>query len=703
MIRALAFLLALAAAALPAAAQDLASLVADRILVDPAGAVTATGNVEVYYRGTRLTAQSVSYDRTGDRLTITGPIRITDADGTILIADQAQLDRDLSEGVLISARMVLDQQLQIAADEIARTSDRYTRLDRVVASSCQVCAENPVPLWEIRASRVTHDQTGRQLYFENAQLRFAGVPVFYLPRLRLPDPTLDRATGALIPQFRSSSELGTGIKLPYFIAMGDHRDLTLTPYLSSSTTTLEFRYRQATRGGDILAEGALTEDDIDGSRGYLFASARHRLPKGFLLEMQGEFVSDPGYLFTYGYSDKDRLTNEISITRVRDKDLFRAAATEYRTLRATEIPIRDTLPDQVLDLYYTRELPELSFGGRTWLTVDSASLIRPSTVDIDGRDMARIGIGADWSRDWLLTPGIIATAELGLRVDAYTINEDSTYDAALTRVVPRAAAELRWPFSRTTAAGATEVLEPVLRIDVSDTGGDLVPLEDSRVIEFDEANLFAFSRYPGVDGAEDGVRVAAGATWRHFDPSGWNIDLAFGRVASLDGDLGYGAALGLSGDRSEWLFAGRLGMGENLALTSRSLFNDQTEVTLSETRIDWQAETFGLASSYVFAVPEPAEDRDARLSEWTFEGSYKVSPNWTASADWRYDFTSDRAARTGLGLDYRNECAEVSLSLSRRYASSTSVDPTTEFGFRVSLLGVGGSEADVAARRACRG
>ena len=189
-----------------ARAQELASLVADNILVDPRGRVTATGNVEVFYDGVRLTAQSVSYDREGSRLTITGPIRVTDADGTLFLADQAELDRDLRNGVLISARMVLDQQLQIAATEIARVGDRYTRLDRVVASSCEVCASNPVPLWEIRAARVVHDDQARQLYFTNAQLRFIGVPVAYIPRLRLPDP--DAGPLGRVPDAAAKDDFG---------------------------------------------------------------------------------------------------------------------------------------------------------------------------------------------------------------------------------------------------------------------------------------------------------------------------------------------------------------------------------------------------------------------------------------------------------------------------------------------------------------
>lgn len=698
----LALVLALLFAA-PARAQDLASLVADSIAVDPGGRVVASGNVEVYYSGTRLTARRVTYSRTGDVLTIEGPIRVTDADGTVLLADQAELDRDLRNGILISARLVLDEQLQLAANEIARVDDRYTRLDRVVASSCQVCADNPTPLWEIRARSVIHDQEERQLYFEGAQFRVAGVPVFYFPRLRLPDPSVDRATGLLVPQIASTSDLGTGLKLPYFIALGDHADVTLTPYLSSSTATLEFGYRHLFRSGEIRANGAVSEDDIEGSRGYLLTYGKFDLARGYTLTGRFEFVSDPGYLFTYGYPELDRLTNQVEITRVRGKDKFRASITEFRTLRASEIAIRDTLPDQYIEAEYSREIPDLSFGGRTVATVGATSLERPSSADGLGRDVSRLSAGIEWSRNWITQPGIVARTELGFRADVYSIAQDSAFESNLTRTVPRAAAELRWPMARTTVDGGREVLEPILRVDVSDTGGDVVPLEDSRIVEFDEANLFSPSRYPGYDGAEDGVRVAAGVAWRRNDPDGWTADVALGRVANLTGDLGFGEGSGLEGDRSEWLLAGRLMVGDEFQLITRSLFDTDIEFTLSETRLDWRNDRLRLGTNYIVAVPEPSEDRTDRLEEWSFDGSYELSDRWTASAEWRYDFGAERAARTGVGLGYRTECVDVSLSLSRRYATSDTVDPTTSFDFRVSLTGVGGRETDRSLRRKCRG
>jgi len=389
---------------------------------------------------------------------------------------------------------------------------------------------------------------------------------------------------------------------------------------------------------------------------------------------------------------------------VRDKDLFRASITEFRTLRDLEIPIRDTLPDRFIETSYQRDLTNFSFGGRTTLRIDSAALNRPSSSDIVGRDMSRIGIGLDWSRRALFGPGVVVDTEAAIRVDAYNIGQDSTFEPNTLRTAPHAAAELRWPHARTTASGASETIEPILRLDIANVTGDDVPLEDSRIVEFDEANLFAPSRFPGIDGIEAGPRAAIGVNWHRVDPNGWAANLAFGRVASLDGTLQFSDTTGgTDADQSEWLLAGRLSFGDRISMSSRSLFDDNVAFTLSETRINWQAEKAMLSSSYLFAQPEPSEGRDDKLSEWAFGGALDLTENWTASADWRYDLSEGRAARAGFGLDFSTDCIRIDLSVTRRYATSTSVTPTTDFGFRVSLLGVGNGQKQGTSRPACRG
>ena len=151
-------------------------LLADQVLVEQGGdTLVATGNVEALHDGTRLTASSIIYNRAANTLEIQGPIRITQPNGDVLTATQAELDQGFENGLLESARFVLDEQLQIASARAARVQGRYTAMSQVAATSCQVCGSDRPPLWAIRASRVVHDAEERQIYFDNAQLRVLGV------------------------------------------------------------------------------------------------------------------------------------------------------------------------------------------------------------------------------------------------------------------------------------------------------------------------------------------------------------------------------------------------------------------------------------------------------------------------------------------------------------------------------------------------
>ncbi|MGA0925124.1 MAG: LPS-assembly protein LptD, partial [Lutimaribacter sp.] len=136
--------------------------------------------------------------------------------------DTAQLDTLFANGLLRGARMILDQQVQMAANRIDRVDGRYTQLYKASVTSCRICTDNSTPLWQIRARRVIHDNEEKQIYFEDAQIHLKGTPIFWLPRLRLPDPSLKRASGFLFPSTRQSSRLGAGVKIPYFFALSPH-------------------------------------------------------------------------------------------------------------------------------------------------------------------------------------------------------------------------------------------------------------------------------------------------------------------------------------------------------------------------------------------------------------------------------------------------------------------------------------------------
>lgn len=668
---------------LAASAQGVATLIADSVVVEDGTRLIASGNTEVFYDGTRLSAAAISYDRSTDTLDIVGPIFIAGADGTILTADRATLDPRLENGLLRGARLVLDRQLQLAASDAARIDGRYSQLRQAVVSSCNVCA-GQAPLWDIRAERVVHDEVERQLYFENATFRVRGMPILWLPYARLPDPTLDRATGFLIPRIRTSDILSTGVKLPYFITLGDHRDLTLTPYLSPRTRTIEAIYRQAFLRGDLRIEGAVSRDDLrDGQRSYAFAEGRFDIGGGTTLSFDIQSASDKAYLLEYGYADIDRLQSGVTIENITPDRLMRGRISYFETLRDDEV--NRALPPVVADLRYARETTLaggwLSYGG----SVDAAIRTSPASGDA-GRDVTRAGGFADWERTYALPAGLRGTLQAGLRADAYQVNNDADFDDTSGRIVPHLGASLRWPLIKSTGR-ATHLLTPTLALAWSDAYGTTPPNEDSTRAELDQANLFAISRFPGDDRVETGARAALGLTYSRTGRGGSFAALTFGRVVRDDSLADFTASSGLDGRASDWLVAGQITSPIGIHLDGRVLLDASQATTRGAGRIGWRTDTVDLTAAYIWQAADLAENRPTAVSEWTFETALTLSEAFSLTADARYDVAADRPARAGLALEWRNECVTVSASVRRRFTSSDTVAPSTDYGLSASLSG----------------
>lgn len=694
-----------------ARAQDLATLIADSVRAEGNNRLIATGNVEVLHQGTRLQARQIVYDRSADRLEITGPIVLTDGPNVTLLGDSADLTPDLREGLVQGARLVLNRQLQLAANEIARVEGRYTQLSKVVSSSCKVCEANPTPLWEIRATRVVHDEERRLLYFDNAQFRVAGVPIAYLPRLRMPDPTLKRAAGFLIPTVKSTSLLGTGVKLPYFIPIGDDKDVTVTPFATTGgARSVELRYRQAFSNGTMEFNGALARDDLrdNTTRAYVFGGGRFDLRNDFVLDFNVEAVSDDAFLLDYDFSDQDRLESRLGLSQTRRDSFFNAEVINYFSVRAGED--NDTIPRQVADVVWENRFVPGAIGGQGNLRLSVLGMRRPSDLGIDsadgdqfvdGRDMGRFSAALDWRRDWVLPNGMLAAVMGNMAGEYYRVTDDDTLDGTVARLTPAAAVELRWPLIRTSARGVSQILEPIAQIVWSDSTNDEVPEEDSGQVEFDEGNLFDLNRFPGVDQREEGLRANLGIGWTRRAPAGLSFGATIGRVIRFSEEQQFSNASGLAGTQSDWLAAVQITGQDGLALMNRTLLDDDLSLAMNELRLDWRGRRVDLATTFVYLRSDRAENRLDRSSELAIDAAYRFDDTWRGTATGRYDFSADEATRAGVGIEFRNECTTVALSLSRRFTSSTNVRPTTDFSLSVSLAGFGGDRTAPGPSRHC--
>ncbi|MBR9841852.1 MAG: LPS-assembly protein LptD [Rhodobacteraceae bacterium] len=685
-------------------------LVADNVFMDGTDRLVAQGRVEALQGDVRIRASKIEYDGARNKVTVTGPIYIEQGDIVRVLADYGELDTGFQNALLKSARVVLDQQLQMATVQMSRVDGRYNVLHKAKVSSCRVCDDGEPPLWQIRAQRVVHDQEERQIYFDHAQFRVLDVPIFYFPQLRLPDPTLKRASGFLIPEFHQNSQLGFGVKVPYFLTLGPHRDLTLTPYIGAKTKTLEYRYRQAFRNGGIELTGAISDDEIhpDQPRFYLFADGGFNLRNDYKLSFDVKFASDDAYLLDYDYSDLDRLNSDLTVARSRRDENTRFALLHIQSLRSDED--NDTIPSIMTVAETERRFFPKRLGGEGRLSLKWHGHYRQSDLPtdsadadtiVDGRDVQRATASLWWRRNWTHVSGLRTGITGELVFDGIKTAQDTALEGTEAQLTPSFAAHMRYPMSRVSSTGVTQILEPLAQIGWS--GGDplLVANDESTRVEFDEGNLLSLSRFPAGDRRERGATAAIGVNWSRFDPKGWQAHFSLGQVYHKTAHADFTQTSGLLGTRSDLLVAGQVSTQNGLSLMARGLFDWSGGLSKASARAGWTNNKLWIDASVVWLEADLAEDRTDRMSEWVLDGRYRLGRNWTALADWRYDVASSQSAEAGLGIEYRNECVKIGLSISRNFTTSATVQPSTDIGLTVALLGFSVRSADKSYNRTC--
>jgi hypothetical protein len=131
--------------------------------------------------------------------------------------------------------------LKLKSDSLSRIQGNDYRANDVMFTPCK-CEDDESPPWAIKASQVKA-QMGGYLDFYDSYIEIAGVPVLYLPFMKLPIKG-ERQSGFLAPNFYSSTETGTVLSSPIFLALSKNSDMTILPEFISKRGTrfgLEFR------------------------------------------------------------------------------------------------------------------------------------------------------------------------------------------------------------------------------------------------------------------------------------------------------------------------------------------------------------------------------------------------------------------------------------------------------------------------------
>ena len=694
---------------LSAVAENITNLIADEIKINQAGELVASGAVTVWYEDRKVTASSITYASQNDKLIIRGPVRIIDNQSTMILADQAELSEDLKVGIIKSAKIILGYQVQIAAAKVLQKDARYSEAFNIAATSCHVCI-NKTPLWQIRARKIVQDKFEKQIYFEHAQLRVLDIPVFYLPFMRLPDPSLKRATGFLAPKLKTSSVLNTGIKIPYFIRLNKHKDFTITPFYSPKTKTIEYRYRQAYTSGFMLIEGALTRDALipNKNRAYILSDTSLILQNGYNLGIQLQAVSDPSYLFEYDFAQLDRLNTKLELSRSMRYQNSEVKLSNYHSLRENEN--NATQPTLVAEGAIESRLNPDMIKGEIGLEANFLKSYRYSDLNndgpdsdtlVDGYDTTRLSLLSNWDHGWEIANGIILHFENEFGLSQYYVQQHADIGPKATRMFGVGAVGLRWPWYRINSNGGIGIVEPQIQLVRSVSSNSAVPNDDSTQVEFDEGNLFRLNRAPGLDLIENGSRLNVGLAGSQFMDSGSNLSWKIGRVLRSEALSTFPSGSGLSNSISDWLLATNFQQKNGIELINRALIASDGVVTKSETSLKVNRNQHQIRATHVELTKDSNISQNQSLSSVTLEWNYNLNSNWRSDSKFQFDSNIGRLSKLELGLRYENECVNVDLSSSRSFSTSSTLIDKTDFTLSVELTGFSSSDRKNAKSHKC--
>ncbi len=662
-----------AADVLPAAddSAEQTLLQADEISYDDSSnTVVATGYVEIQRGDRLLLADKIVYDRTSDVATATGNVSITDSNGSVFFFESIQVAGDLKEGLASEVRVLLSDKSRMAGRLIRRMPDGTSELDKAVYSACDSC-KGETPLWQIKAEHVRYDPEAEMVYYNNAWVEIAGVPVFYTPYLAHPDPTAGAKSGLLLPTIGASRNLGVSYRQPYYFHIDDDKDATLTPLLTTEAGKGAIgEYRQDFPAARMRIFGSLMANDPDfkkNLRGHLDATARWDMDENWRSGTDIRLATDRTYLRRYNFTAPTWLTSNLFAERFTSNSYFSANAYYFQRQRIASAAgsVPGVIP--LLNYNYTSTPDDL---GGTW-TVDGNGLV---LLRETGSDTSRLSTRVGWNLPFTSSYGGVYTFRAGLRGDGYYVRDlvrpsrRDVFTGTAGRVVPETSIEWRMPFV-SDGYGFHQVLEPIVMGVVSPIGGnsDSIPNEDSLDLEFDDTNLFSMQRFTGLDRVESGARINYGMHWAAFNRTVGTVDAMIGQVYRFHKDAAFSALSGLSEHFSDYV--GHIDLTPNPYVSMQYRFRFDKD-TLASRRSELSAvvgpDLLRITTSYIFVKASGTPANPNSTEELFMALSSKFSQNWSVVLGHRQNLgINGGAIRTDVGLTYEDECMIIGLDFAR--------------------------------------
>lgn len=682
-------------------------LKADSVDADQANnSLSATGNVEVSKGSSVVYSDKVFYDKDKGLISATGDVRVKNIEIGNVRAIKAEIKDDFSSGDFFSTTLVLNDGSYLKSPKIERQTPQITHLRKSIYSICpnpfigknNKLAGKKRDMLSIKSKNITIDRGEEVFKIRGGVVRLYNVPFFYTPYLSAPLPSNERKSGFLHPSYTKNTRLGIGIKIPYYFAIAENKELTVTPNIHPNNNQLIINneFHHLTSYGEYSTSLEIANNKIEPStnvtdgqgdnseyRWRMRGEGKFDFTKNTGLDFEINATSDKSYLRDYYNGFRNYNLSKVNLDYINGRQYHAVKAIRIQEYENIDEENNDPLILPVLDSHI--ETKPLFYKEKFSLTSNMTVISR------DGGEQYRRVTTIPEVNLPVNFKGNLFNFNSKVQGDFYSLENnfknsypDNNYNSVQTNYKPEFSASWRIPLLKKMKS-STIIIEPMANFVSSSYKRNFkkIPNEDSNSNELTMSNLFVADRISGFDRNESGERISYGAKTSLFNSHG-EYGLTAGQSFKRNGNVQDVSIRGFNNNNKSNIVGMLSYKSPKYFYTSYSFHLNESDYRneINEVLARATFKRFQFTGNYLFLRENSQNTQE--IEQLNLSSDFKFTEKYSANFILSRDMITGRNINRTVGFLYNGCCTVFGLSMTQSNPSDL-VKPQKSFNMTLSF------------------
>ncbi|RPG16621.1 MAG: LPS-assembly protein LptD [Pelagibacteraceae bacterium TMED124] len=581
--------------------------------------------------------------------------------------------------------------------------DEGVSFNRGIFTPCQNREGKKCPPWSIQAEKIKHSQAKKTVYYDKAILKIYDFPIFYFPKFFHPGPTVKRRSGFLFPTLVDNSSVGFSASVPYFWALAENRDMTLTPKIYTKENLLVLHeYRHAFDNSYLVVDSSYTKgykktDRIkksEGSRSHFFSRFTYDWSKeeySSNLEVNLQHVSNDTYLKVHDINtelvnkDNNIIKKDLNYEFQDDKNYLSVSAAMFENL-TSEDSDKTRFEYSLPNILFERNL----FTGDKAGVFDIRSNAFVKNYKVDQTTKFWVN-DINWQSNPFTSLRGVQNKFKGLfKVVNYEADNAEKFktDGLNSEISAALSYDAKLPLSKKNdKTGTINFLTP--QISLRHAPGHMRNLQNDG-LKLNYSNLFMLNKNSQPDVIEEGTSAVMGLEISNNNledskPGEKNYSLSIGQIYNFQENSSLPSTSSLDQKASDLVGEAYLRLSDNFTLSNNfSVDHNFNDINYNDLEANL------ILGNTSFNLNYLEENNHVGTSNYIKSG---VKVDFNNSGELTFDIKknleTDSTEFYDLAYDYVNDCLKAGLLFRREFYSDKDVEASDSLIFRITLFPFG--------------